>query len=212
MRKPRDIETQPFEVIEDEHGRYRTPADLVRPDDDGTESQPRRRPLLLLIWIVAVAVIGLIIVAPAVDREMMRSPMVGLVNGVNANSVKQMKASFTEDGRIGCKGFSFSAVEAIDAAEPYLKDYGSQGNLRFAGFQNMRRLGKGEAEADFTVKAEINDESVPYRNAAISKTSHVRLQRVGWFRWKIVYLTSNEPEFEEALAALLLKQSFPFGY
>ncbi|MHB0937240.1 MAG: hypothetical protein ACYC6A_12700 [Armatimonadota bacterium] len=209
MRK-QETETQPFEVIEDEHGRYHTPADLVRPDDDGQDSRPKRWPLILLIWVVIVAVVGLIFVAPAIDREMMRSPMVSLMNGVNAASIEQMRNSFTADGKIGCKGFSFSAGVAIDAAEPYLKDYGSQGNLRFTGFQNLRRLGRSEAEADFTVKVDISDESVPYRNASITRTGHVRLQLVGWFRWKIVYLTSSEPEFEEALGALLLKQTFPF--
>jgi len=210
MRK-QDIETQPFEVIEDEHGRYHTPADLMRPDDDGRDARPRRWPLILLIWIVILAVIGLIFVMPAIDREMMRSPMVSLMNGVNADNVAQMRNSFSKDGTIGCKGMSFDASVAIDAAEPFLKDYGSQGRLRFAGFQNLKRLSKSETEADFTVKIDINDESVPYRNVAITKTGHVRLRRIGWFRWKIGYLTSSEPEFEEALGALLLKQSFPFG-
>ena len=210
MRK-QDTETQPFEVIEDERGCYHTPADLVRPDDDGRDDRPRRRPLKLLIWVTIVAVIGLSFVSPAIDREMMRSPMVSLVNGVNANSVEQMKHSFTADGQIGCKGFSFSAGVAIDAAEPYLKDYGSQGNLRFAGFENLRRVGNNAVEADFTVKVNISDDSIPYRNAVIMKSGHVRLQRVGWFRWKIAYLTSNESEFEEALGALMLKQTFPFG-
>lgn len=210
MRK-QDIETQPFEVIEDQHGRYHTPADLVRPDDDGRDARPRRWPLILLIWIIIVAVLGLIFVMPAIDREMMRSPMVSLMNGANTASIEQMRNSFTTDGKIGCKGFDFSADVAIDAAEPYLKDYGSQGNLRFTGFQHLKRVSKSEAETDFTVKVDLSDESVPYRNASITRSGHARLQRVGWFRWKIDYLTSSEPEFEDALNGLLLKQSFPFG-
>jgi hypothetical protein len=211
MRK-QDIETQPFEVIEDEHGSYSSGSDLVRPDDEEEEPRGRRRSPALLIWIAVVAIIGLIFVLPAVDREMMRSPMVNMMTAVNARDIPKLRASFTPAAEIGVHDLSFTASEAINAAEPYLREYGGTGNLRFDGFKDIKRIGKGRYEADFTVKIDVKveDEVLPYKNMAVTRTGHVRLQRMGWFRWKIAYLTSNELEFEEALSGLLLRKMLPW--
>jgi len=209
MRK-QDSEIQPFEVIEDGRGRYTTGPDLVRPDDELKEPPRRIRPLVLLIWIAVVVIIGLIFILPAIDREMMRSPMMNLTGAVNARDAARMRNSFTPDAKIGVEDSAFEADEAITAAEQYLKANGGMGNLRFAGYQNVQRLGNGEVEAEFTVKVDVDDESLPYRHVALPKTGYVRLKRVGWFRWKVAYLTSGEPEFLEALHLLLMRRNWPF--
>jgi len=208
MRK-QDSEIQPFEVIEDGRGRYTTGPDLVRPDDELKEPPRRIRPLVLLIWIAVVVIIGLIFILPAIDLEMMRSPMMNLTGAVNARDAARMRNSFTPDAKIGFKGYAFTASETIDAVEPYLNRNESVGSLRFAGFRNLRPLGKGEYKADFTVKVDLEDDSLPYRHVEISKTGHVQLQRVGWFRWKVAYLTSSEPEFDEAMNLVLLQHVWP---
>lgn|GEM_PF-2085499 len=209
MRK-QDIETQPFEVIEDGQGRYTSGADLVRPDNEVEEPSNRRRPLWLLIWIAIVVVIGLIFVLPAIDREMMRAPMTSMVAAVNGRNFAALKNSFAPGAEIEVQGFTFKASEAISEIEPFLSGYDGTGNLRFTGFTNVARFGKGEYEADFTVKFNVNDETLPYKNMAVTREGRVRLRRMGWFRWKISYLTSNEDEFNEALSGLLLRKALPW--
>jgi len=204
MRK-QDIEIQPFEVIEDEKGRYASGADLVRPDADAEEPRRRRWPLILLIWIAVVLAVGLIFILPAIEREMMRAPMVNLVAAVNAGDIAKLRSSFTPDAKVGYSDFSVKANDAIATAEPFLRNLEGTGSLRFTGLEHVKRLGRGRYEADFTVKFDLEDESLPYRQVVITKKGHVRLQRVGWFRWKVAKLTSNEPEFVDALSGMQLK-------
>jgi len=209
MRK-QDNQTQPFEVIEDEHGSYTSGADLVRPVNEAEEPRSRRRPFLLLIWIAVIVIIGLIFVLPAIDREMMRSTMVRMIGAVNGRDFDALENSFTPDAKIGVQEFTFKVSEAISEIKPFLSQYDGTGNLRFTGFTDLSRFGKGVYEADFTVKFNVNDESIPYNNMAITKKGHVRLRRMGWFRWKIAYLTSDEDDFNEALNGLLLRKSLPW--
>ena len=199
MRKSSE-DAQPFEEIVDDRGRrYASGADLVRPEADEEEAaRPRRLPIWLLIGIMAALIAAAAILLPYFDRQAMRTPMVNATAAVRAKNMAQLEACFTPDGTVGTAGLTLKARTVIRNIGPYLDDVDT-GTLRFIGFENIQRAGRHEWEADFTVAFDYTDESLLDDHVPVRKTGHVTLRRLGYRRWRIVSLTSEEPEFGDAI-------------
>jgi hypothetical protein len=220
MRKE-DNDSQPFEEIVDEHGRrYTSGADLVRPDQ---EQKTHHFPTALLIWLDVVLILGGIILLRIMDQRSMRQPVVDVVSALNGKDINRLRACFTADGTIGTAESLLPAAAILSAFEPYIGQYGGEGDLKFYKLEKVQKMAGGKYQADFSVVyhlAGIGDESSPLGRVPIYKNGHVVLKRLGWFRWKIASLTSEEPELSEAIAVAvqgkamsdLLKQFSPGGH
>lgn len=203
MRKE-EYDSQPFEEIVDERGRrYMSGADLVRPEK---EKGPRRVPTALLIWIGVVLIIGAIIVVPIMDRQSMRQPVVDLVSALNGRDINRMRGCFTADAKIGTGENQWPAGVVLSAVEPYIGQYGNEGDLKFYKLEKVSQLGHNQFDVDFQVVYHlegVGDESTPMGRIPIYKNGHVILRRLGWFRWKIAGLSSDEQEFSEAISGAM---------
>lgn len=188
-------------------GPIRTGADLVRPDE---APAPRRVPVALLIWIGVVLLVGTALLWPSLDHWAMRAPLQRLLDAGRRHDIAAMERQFTRDGLVGYQDFAFPAAVALKAAEPFLKRYAGEGNLRLTSVDAVRTLDRHRVRVEFTVAYTVSGgDDLPYRGVPVHKRGTAVLRRVGWFRWSIAHLTSEEPEFGEALQVLLLPMLLP---
>lgn len=188
-------DADPFEVIEDERGRYTSGADLVRPDREPDDA-PQINPRTLMIWAGVVLVIAVIIAVPIIDRVLMRAPMTNLVAALKAQDFDKLKGSFTPDARIGIANDTMPAGKLISMAAPILRMVGAGGSYRFSGYSGMATSGWDRAEANFKITYDAGGtDDAPYSSVPFGVNGHVVLRREGLATWKIVQLTSDNDNF-----------------
>lgn len=158
----------------------------------------------LLLVLLGIVLLGIFVVIPAIDREMMKGPVIQAVNSIRRGNVEQLQGAFTPEAQFGVASLTIPAEIAIDAAAPFIEAGSGQGSLRFNGMQNVRQVGPGLMEAEVTVTYWLEGgNAVPYRRVPIRKQATVRIRRVKFLTWKIAYLTSDEPEFVYAISGAL---------
>lgn len=163
----------------------------------------KRKLGLVLVILVALGVFGVTVVLPAVDREMMRAPVVNGLNAARSGQFRSLQACFTPDATVGYGNMALPAALVLRTAAPYLRSgEGRPASMRVGSFTNLMWLGRDEVEADATIIAYLEGGDLPYRRVPIKKFIQVRLRRVGFLTWRIAHITSDEPEFEQAITGM----------
>ncbi len=206
MRSPDHADARAFEEVAIVEGtrRYTSAVDLIRPD---REPQQRRR-ISPWVWVgIGVGLLVLLaVVLPAVDREMMRSPMVDGLAAVQRGNVKALRACFTEDGKLMYRGIPIPIMTVIAMAAPVITAQTNRGSgsASFGGFSDVKSVRPNEVEARFTVWIYATEsEELPYRRVPMMRSGKATLERVQWFRWKIKQITTDADEVGDALSGML---------
>lgn len=208
MRSRDHADTPAFEEVAILEGtrRYTSAVDLIRPD-----REPRQhRRISPWVWVgIGVGLLVLLaIILPAVDREMMRSPMVDGLAAVQRGNVTALRACFTDDGKLVYRGIPIPIMTVIAMAAPAITAQANRegGSASFGGFSDVKSVRPNEVEARFTVWIYVTEnEELPYRRMPMMRSGKATLERVQWFRWKIKQITTDAGEVGSALSGTLFK-------
>lgn len=156
-------------------------------------------------WIIPVIVLallfGALVVWPAVDRELMKTPLTDGVNAIRSGDIGALRNCFTTEAVVYLGKNELPAGGFIDVIAPIVREHRDMANFRFGGYSRLRRHGK-MAEADFTIVIQAKDEELLDQSVPIRQTGHVELERQGWFTWKITRIGTDERGLNRLLPAI----------
>ena len=178
----------------------------------------RRHAGLIIVIAVLAVLVGIFIVWPIVDMELMKIPMTDGVSALRKKDVATLRKSFTPDAIVFVGNEQVPVTTVLDQLEKMLATYPVEmGSFRFAEYANQQRHW-GRMEADFTIVAQVGGDSEdnPYHGSVpIRKKGHVVLVRQGIFHWKIAQLKTDDEQLNkliEGLGALdMLEKMMPMG-
>ena len=161
----------------------------------GDEQRTRRVPVLL-IYLVGLAVLLGVVVTPLIEEEMMRAPLAEAILAVRRGDANGLRTCFTPEATLAYQDTTLPAAEVITDFAPLLQTSAWRGAARLGDYTHIRQRPDTLVEADFTVWVYLEGgDDLPYKRIPIQKQGHVTLKKLGWFRWKIQRITSDDADY-----------------
>ncbi len=158
------------------------------------------RRLLIVGLILAAVLLATALIWPLVQQAQMETPLADVVSGVQRGKVADIAACFTPDAS-AVSGTTRVPVTRLLKRVGTAIDGGLQsGALRFQGISQVRKRTRDMAEVDFALTFFYTDE-VGHR-LPVPRQGHARLQRIGWFTWRITEIGADDPTFGAAIAGI----------
>lgn len=155
----------------------------------------RRKALLILFAIIALAAIAVVVVLPMIDGEMMKVPLVNGITALRNGDANALRACFTPDAVIIVDKEALPAAKALEEVKSLHEMHLFDGEMRFAGYSNVQQRSKTEISAKAIIRTYIEGtDDVPYHRVPIDKTGTVVLKKTGFFTWKIKLVNLDESE------------------